>query len=248
MECAWRAKKGGSVVNVIDYVIIAIVVVSLLYGLYRGFITSVLGLLSLFASMFIAYTLGPTLASTIYQNETVVSTLVHYTDAASRVGDLDLSRLQVASLDAQTISQIVERVNLPAPLDTLLSNNMAGQVFASLNSLDVSEYINQTIVTAVVSILSYLVVFIVAYVALSLISGLIGYVFHFPTLKHMDALLGGAFGVIRGIFVVYVLFALVPIAMTIVPFDEFGALVEVSQLGNALYRSNIVTTILQGHL
>lgn len=234
--------------NIIDYVIIGIVVASLLFGLYRGFITSVLGLVCLFAAMFTAYTLGPTLASAIYRNETIVSTLIHYTDAASRVGDLDLSRLQVAGLDTQTISQIVERVNLPAPLDTLLANNMAGQVFSSLGSLDVSEYINQTIVTAIVSILSYLVVFIIAYVALSLISGMIGYVFRFPTLKHLDALLGGIFGILRGIFFVYVLFALVPIAMTVIPFDEFGVLIEASQLGNALYRSNIVTTILQGHL
>lgn len=234
--------------NVIDYVIIGIVGVSLLFGLYRGFITSVLGLASVFVAMFIAYAIGPTLATAICKNETVVQTLVHYTDAASRLGDLDLSMLSVAGLDSATIANIVSRVNLPAPFDALLSGNMAQQVFASIGSVNVSEYINQTIVTSIVSILSYIVVFIVAYVALSLVTGLIGYVFKFPTLKHLDALLGGVFGAVRGVFIVYILFALVPILMTILPFEKFSTLVEASQLGRALYQSNIVTTILQGHL
>lgn len=234
--------------NIVDYAILGILGVSLLFGLYRGFITSVLGLASVFLAMFAAYALGPTLASAIYGNETVVSTLVHYTDAASRIGDLNLSGLSVAGLDAATIQQIVSRADLPAPLDALLGANMTQQAFAAIGSGTVSEYLNQTIVTAIVSILSYVAVFLVAYVALSLIVGLIGYVFRFPVLKHLDALLGGAFGLLRGVFFVYVLFAAVPIVMTVLPFDGFTALIEASRLGNMLYQSNIVTTILQGGL
>lgn len=234
--------------NVVDYAIIGVVAVSLLFGLYRGFITSVLSLASVFVAMFAAYSIGPTLAAAIYQNETIVETLVHYTDAASRLGDLNLSMQQVAGLSAGTIADIVARTELPAPFDALLATNMAQQVFASVGAVDVSAYINQTIVTAIVSILSYIVVFIVGYVALNLLIGLIGYVFRFPTLKRLDALLGGVFGIVRGVFIVYVIFALVPIVMTVLPFEEFTTLVEASQLGNALYHSNIVTTILQGHL
>ena len=234
--------------NVIDYVIIGIVGVSLLFGIYRGFITSVLGLISVFIAMFAAYAIGPTVATAICKNETVVQTLIHYTDAASRLGDLNLSMQSVVGLDAATIADIVSRTDLPAPFDALLAGNLTQQVFAAIGSITVSEYINQTMITAIVSILSYIVVFIVAYVALSLVTGMLGYVFHFPSLKHLDALLGGLFGAIRGVFFVYVLFALVPIAMTILPFDGFGELIEASQLGSALYKSNIVTTVLQGHL
>lgn len=234
--------------NVVDYVIIAVVGISLLYGIYRGFVTSVLGLASIFLAMFAAYSLGPSLTSAICKNETVVNTLVHYTDAASRLGDLELYIETVDNLDTATIADIVSRVNLPAPFDSLLESNLAQQAFASIGSVNVSEYINQTIVTAIVSILSYVVVFLLSYLALSLLTGLIGYVFRFPVLRHLDWLLGGAFGLIRGVFFVYILFALVPIVMTVLPFDGFGELVQASQLGNALYKSNIVTTILQGHL
>ena len=234
--------------NAIDYVILGIVGVSLLYGLYRGFISSLLGLLCVFAAMFAAYAIGPTLASAICKNDSVVNTLIHYTDASSRLGDLDLSRLQVSGLGINTITDIVARTDLPMPFDALLASNMAQQVFAAIGSVSVSEYINQTIVTSIVTILCYIAVFIVGYVALSLVTGLVGYVFRFPSLKHLDALLGGVFGVARGVFMVYVFFALVPILMTVLPFEQFGDIVASSQIGSALYKSNIVNTILQGHL
>ena len=42
--------------------------------------------------------------------------------------------------------------------------------------------------------------------------------------------------------------ALVPVVMTVLPFDGFAELVEASKIGNALYHSNIIPTILEGHL
>lgn len=234
--------------NIVDYIILGVVGASLLFGLYKGFVSSLLGLVALFVSMFAAYALGPSLAAAILKNETVVDTLIHYTDASSRLGDLGLSLQSVSGLDASAIADIVSRAKLPLPFDSLLSSNIAQQVFASIGSVNVSDYINQTIVSSVVSVLSYIVTFILAYLAMTLLCGLVGYVFRFSALKHLDALLGGVFGVARGVFLVYVLFALVPILMIVMPFEEFGALIQASQLGAALYQSNIVTTILQGHL
>lgn len=222
--------------------------VSLLFGLYKGFVTSLLGLICLFIAMFAAYSIGPVIATAILKNESIVDTLVHYTDASSRLGDLDLSMRAVAGLDSGTLSDIVARVEFPAPFDALLSGNMAQQVFQTIGSVNVSEYINQTIVTSIVSVLSYVVTFVVAYTALTLLAGLIGYMFKFPSLRQLDAILGGVLGGVRGVFLVYILFALVPIAMTIVPFEQFTELVESSRIGSALYHSSIVTTILQGHL
>ena len=45
--------------NVVDYVILGIVGISFLFGLYRGFVTSVLGLAAVLAAMFAAYALAP---------------------------------------------------------------------------------------------------------------------------------------------------------------------------------------------
>ena len=234
--------------NAVDYVILGIVGVSLLFGMYRGFITTLLGLASVFVSMFGAYTLGPKLSAAICNNQTIVNTLIHYTDASSRLGDLELSQTAVAGIDMSRVSEIISRVRLPEPFGSLLENNILSQVFASTGSTTVADYVNQTIVTAIISVISYVLVFLAAYVALSLVTGLIGYVFRLPALRHLDALIGGAFGIVRGVFIVFVFFALVPVVMTVLPFDGFAEMVEASKIGNALYHSNIIPTILEGHL
>ena len=68
------------------------------------------------------------------------------------------------------------------------------------------------------------------------------------SLRHLDALAGGIFGLVRGVFIVFVFFALVPVVMTVLPFEGFNEMVEASRIGSALYHSNIIPTILEGHL
>ena len=156
--------------------------------------------------------------------------------------------MSVAGIDANSLSEVISRVKLPEPFGSLLQNNILSQVFSSTGGTTVADYINQTIVTAIISVLSYVLVFLAAYVALSLVTGLIGYIFRLPALRHLDALIGGAFGIVRGVFIVFVFFALVPVVMTVLPFDGFKEMVEASKIGSALYHSNIIPTILEGHL
>ena len=234
--------------NLVDYVLIGIVVISILVGLYRGFITSLLGLAAVFAAMFAAYALGPRLADVICSNETVVHTLAYYSDTASRIGNLEISQTNVAGLDAAAIARIVALVRLPRPFDALLESNLAGQVFAAAGSITVSDYVNQTVLTGIITVICYVAVFLAGFIALSVIFSLIGYVFRFPTLKHLDTFLGGVFGLLRGVFLGYILFALVPVLLTIVPVGNLEEYIQASRLGNILYHSNIVTTIFQGIL
>ena len=106
--------------NIVDYVIIGIIGISVLFGLYRGFIASVLnmgcGLMSFLASFWVS----PKLAAAVQSNQSFLNMLLHYTDASSRIGDLETAITNVATLTSQSINSILEKVNLPAPLDTLL--------------------------------------------------------------------------------------------------------------------------------
>jgi uncharacterized membrane protein required for colicin V production len=125
---------------------------------------------------------------------------------------------------------------------------MINEAYAVLPNANVSDYLNQTIISVIINILSFVAVFFAAYFVLSLIIGLIHYVFRFPSIRKFDALLGGVFGIGRGIFYVYILFALVPIFMTVLPFPQLSQAVEESQFGRMLINSTVIQTILQGHL
>ena len=94
-----------------------------------------------------------------------------------------------------------------------------------------------------ISILSFLITFLIAFLISTLLVHMIAYVFEFPVLRHLDALVGGVFGGIRGILLVFILFALVPLVMAVVPVEAVGKVISESKLA-PMFDSKIIFMIL----
>lgn len=235
--------------NIVDYVIIGIVAISVLFGLYRGFVSSVLsmggGLLSFLAS----FALYPKLAALIQNNAELQRTLLHYTDASSRIGDLELALTNVVSLGREGIQKVLGNVNLPAPLDTILQVNLENLVYGTQGAVTtVSDYVSQTILQASINIICFLVCFIGLYIALSLGMNLIRAIFRFPVLKQLDSLAGGVFGLLRGVLLCLAVFTLVPLVQTMLPMDLINDLIAESQLAPIFMNGNLITAIMNKQL
>ena len=110
--------------NAIDIVIIAIIGLCVLFGLYRGFIQSVLNLGSGLISVWGSFWLFPKLSDVLSSNTGFTRFISTYTDSGSVLGNLDLSSLAVNALGADRIADIVAKANLPEPLGTLLAHNL----------------------------------------------------------------------------------------------------------------------------
>ena len=134
--------------NVVDYVIIGVIGLSVLFGIYRGFVASVLNMGGCLISFGLSFWLYPKVAGLIQNNQELTRTLMHYTDASSRIGDLELAISNVSQLTQTKITEILSKVNLPAPLNTLLEVNLENQVWAQAGISTVSDYVSQTILTA----------------------------------------------------------------------------------------------------
>ena len=65
--------------NVIDIVILVILGASVVYGLYRGFIHTLLSVACCLISVFVAFSYGPRLSALISGSQGVTSTLATYT-------------------------------------------------------------------------------------------------------------------------------------------------------------------------
>ena len=148
--------------NAVDYVVLGLMGLSVLFGFYRGFISSVLNTGGGLISFGLSFVLYPRVAEMIQGNEELVRTLMHYTDASSRLGDLELAITNVATLTQEKIAEVLTRVQLPAPLDTLLQVNLEQQVYAANAGVDtVAEYVSQTIASASINIICFLLCFVV---------------------------------------------------------------------------------------
>ena len=234
--------------NIVDYAIIGVMAVSVIFGFYRGFVGSVLNMGGGLVSFALSFVLYPKLAAVIQGNEELVRTLMHYTDASSRLGDLELALTNVIQLGQQGIQNVLSKVSLPAPLDTMLQVNLENQVYAAAGVSTVSDYVSQTILQACINIICFLVCFIGLYIALSLGMNLIRAIFRFPVLKQLDSLAGGVFGLLRGILLCLAVFTLVPLVQTMLPMDLINELIAESQLAPIFMNGNLITAIMNKQL
>ena len=223
--------------NVIDIVILAVMAISVIYGLYRGFLHTILSVACCLISLMVAFTFGPRLSAAVSGSQGVYSTLATYTDAVARVGDYGLASTPVDQLTDGVIHQILQNVSLPASIAQVLENNLRGQSFAQAGYNTVNQYVTYTVVGVAVNVLCFLACFIACYLVLSVIVSLIQHVFRLPILKQLDWLAGGAFGFVRGFLLLHIFFLVIPILSTVIPLDTFNELLAQSTLAG-MFQSN----------
>jgi uncharacterized membrane protein required for colicin V production len=125
-----------------------------------------------------------------------------------------------------------------------LQYNLENQVFSKAGISTVAEYVNQTIVAVSINILSFFLCFLVLYLVMSILINMLRAVFHFPLLKQLDWLAGGVFGALRGVVICYAVFALVPLLMTVVPFEQFSELIDQSTLAKVFNNGDLIMSII----
>ena len=232
--------------NVVDYVILGVIGVSVLFGLYRGFISSVLNTGGCLIAFLASFALYPRLTEYIAGNAELQRTLLTYTDASSRIGDLATSITRVGNLTAQSISEVVSKAGLPDAMSELLRSNLSNQIYGA--SETVSDYVSQTVLGASTNILCFIVMFVALYLVISLLLSAIRAIFRLPVLKQLDAVVGGGFGFLRGALFVFILFALLPLVQTIAPMDSISELMETSVLAPYFNNGALMTAIMNGSM
>ena len=235
--------------NMVDYIVLGIMGLSILFGFYRGFISSVMNTGGCLISFGLSFVLYPKVAEYIQSNEELVRTLLHYTDASSRIGDLEMAITEVAGMSTDKIAQVLEKVSLPPPLDTLLASNMESLAFGVSSGVDtVADYVSQTILNSSINIICFILCFAAVYILLAILVNALKAVFRFPVLKQLDWLAGGIFGFLRGAVVCYAAFAIVPLVLTVVPIDIVSELLAESTLAPIFNNGNLILAIMNGHL
>jgi uncharacterized membrane protein required for colicin V production len=225
--------------------ILALLILSVLSGFHRGFLVSILSIASFFISWLAAYLFMPLVAGAIMGQEDIVTQMLYYTEGAETLGSVDLSRALVSELD--NVSAVVSGANLPYPINTLVHANISGEVFQSAGLTTVGEYFNHTIVNVAINVISFLAIFLLVTLILSFVIRGVDFVTKLPVLHQFDRLLGAGFGLIRGILIIFLVFMLVPLVLTVLsPFPDIQHYIEDSAFGNFFYNSNFLLGLIPG--
>lgn len=197
--------------NIIDIILILVLGYSLLSGMYKGFIASGLSLLGFVASWFGAYFSYQTLMRVALSNSTIMGFCSNLLESSSffESGDAALQVSQVANSDVfnRIASYIGDKVPLvgKAFADNVNTQAFAGKLFGNMQLTTLADYLDQTVWQAVFGVLSFIIMFALIYVVVTLFVNLLNHVISFPLFRRFDWLIGGVFGLLRGAVVAVVL-------------------------------------------
>ena len=221
--------------NLLDITIIVILAFYLISGMYRGFITSLLTTIGFVGAWFGAQQLYPRVAQLALSNQTLMAVLNQYlepetffqshTQAVSTVSEVIAGGESAIQTAIASVSDKLQGIS------KAFEANVRAQMFQRLGINTLADYLDQTIWQAVFNVLAFLLCFIALYVLVCLVVNLLDHVISFPVVRGFDWLLGGIFGVARGLVVVVLVMCLVPAIVQIVS-PEFA---DSLRNGSALY-------------
>ncbi|MDN5276225.1 MAG: hypothetical protein PWR01_190 [Clostridiales bacterium] len=231
--------------NYIDYIILSILSICALIGVYNGFVASGLGFLSSLFSWLTSLIFYPLLSKfLVHQYPDLIKNLIYYTEGASKVQSIEEQALLVSSLTQEQIINIVTRAQLPPPFDRLLLYNMLNETLPHLTT--VGEYFNYSVAYIILNIICFITLFVIIRVVCQIGISITKEVAGLPALKKYDGLAGAGVGLLRGMFLIFLLFSLVPVILTLAPLDIIYSLIENSLLGKFFFKSNIFTNFIKG--
>jgi len=232
--------------NVLDYAIIAIFALFVMSGLYKGFIATALSIGAYIVACISGLLFRPLAAAAIVGHERLFAMMQYYTEGAEYIKDVEFSRMNVDAISSADLSRIIADAELPYPVGKEIAANIAKESFAKQNLSTLGEYFNQTMVYVFVNILAFLVVFLLVRAILGFVIHGVDYSYQLPSLRRHDAVIGGGVGFVRGVLALFLIFMLVPIALTVLPFDIVKAVVGNSFFAPFFYKSNFLLSLMPG--
>ena len=221
--------------NLMDITIIVILAFYLISGMYRGFITSLLGTFGFVGAWFGAQQMYPRVAQLALSNQTLMAVLNQYLEPESFFSSHAQAVTTVSEVIAGGESAIQNAVASVSDKLTVISKafeaNIRAQMFQPLGINTLADYLDQTIWQAIFNVVAFLVCFIALYVMACLLVNLLDHVISFPLVRGFDWLLGGLFGLARGLVMVVLVLSLLPAIVQIVS-PEFA---DSLRTGSALY-------------
>ena len=208
---------------IVDLVILAIIVLCIILGYYRGLTGSLIKILSFVLSIVIAFVLFIPISNLVIEN-TQIDESLEQSIREMIIGNEQNEENNMPEAITDYISQKVEQ-----------AADDAKAAVVDSTSRDVAE----TIVKAG----TWIVLFIVARILLIFLKFITSLIARLPIIKQFDKLGGIAYGLIEGLIIVYLLLALVSF---IAPMFDNSIITEIkdSFLGSIFYNNNLLLKII----
>lgn len=204
-------------INTADIVVVLIIVLFAVYGWRRGFMRSIIGLLSLAASIVLAYILRPIISDLLNASP------LHNIVLGSISERLNSSAAEKAALLPKTIQSAVESGT------NALTSGMAAQLTGF-----------------VINIISFILVLAAARLIILVAARILKTASKLPVIGLIDKAAGMFVGVVKAVVIVYVVLAIIGAAVPATDNNYLIYTIENSMLAKSMYVQNPICEFLSG--
>lgn len=201
---------------IIDLVIIAIVLLFTFLGYKRGFVKLAIRLCTFFIAIVVAFMLYKPAAKLVITN----------TEIDEKIENTITSKLLTEGSAEDTK---VEKKDLPSIILKSGENTV--------------KNISNSIAVTLIEVACLLVIFILMKIALKFVTALADLIAKLPLLKQINKLGGTVYGIIEGLFIIFVGFAIISLISPMLDVS-FISQINSSTLGAICYNNNILLEIL----
>ncbi len=223
--------------NWTDISVLVIIAIFTIIGVRNGFLYSVFRLLSYILSIIFAIKFYPVLSAML--QKTII-----YSNIKTAVIN-GITKQQAAdgiSLQERTAKSIVEGLKLPGFLkDAILRNVGEKDIFGVQK---ITDAISSEVATLVINILSMILIYVIIRFGLIFVKVIIKAIARIPVFKQLDKAGGLVLGAIEGIFIVYIICALLVLFSAFPKFSKTIDSVQKSQIACYFYQNNFIMSFL----
>jgi len=231
--------------NFIDIAILLILAITILGGMYRGFVNTVLNIGATVAALLFGRILIPVVSGFVKGSADLFNMMLYYTEGSEYVAmtDVELTRAPISSISSDQLHNVLQNADMPLPMNRCVIKNIASEAFRDSGVTTLGDYFNQTIVCVVINILALIIVFTIVRLILGfLIRGVEYGRGGFPILSRGDGAIGAGLGLIHGVLMLFVIFLIVPVLLTVLP--KLYEFISESFFGDFFYKANFLLGII----
>ncbi|MCT4565572.1 MAG: CvpA family protein [Maledivibacter sp.] len=221
--------------NWMDISVIIIIVISGLRGLSIGLVLSFFNIAS--------YIVAGIIAKLYYSFVSVL--IIENTNWFYRIQQFIIKNMKFLAKDSlqnqgATKENIFEMMNLPKIFEKLFMKSDAFAQYSEGSLYNINIYISELIAKVIIDLLSIIIIFIIARIALNILSTVLNGIASLPIIKQFNRLGGLIFGFIKGVLIVFILAAIMIPIVSISPSCFLANALENSIIAKSYYDHNVL--------
>lgn len=213
---------------IIDIITVAIMALFIFIGYKKGLIKVALGLVAIIVSILIALIFYRPAANFIINNtqlDNIISENIY-----NKIKDVDFNNITVEEKEKNQILKIADK-QIKKALEESRDNT--------------AQYVSDSLTTTIIegiSLIGLIIMLRIALLALNLLSDVVA---SLPIIKQFNKSGGILYGIIEGLFIINLIFAILYILNPIVSNSKIEQMVNQTKLSKLIYQNNVIITAIK---